>query len=618
MIPSIILPVSAFCINAILISLLRKRKEAFVATEDLCRSYALVIDIGSSSIRCSPFAIANANRGDIKLIDTCVIKIPFGLQSVCSNHRYSELNPSNYVMMVVDGAIDQCIKSLRVQFKKTRDIRYIGVSSFAMNILGLDAGDNPITPLFTYAATKSKTPPSTCDIQHVPTKEELQMHFSKTGTILNHQSYAVSQLRDFICEKPEAALGVKKWTTLSSLFISRWTLLESPVSYSEASWMGLLDFSSLTYDPSAVSLSHVDPRSLPALCDFNQIPVRQLAGVNSILYPELRNVRFFAGIGDGAAANIGSSCDDSRNVCVTIGTSAAARVVVKHSKGDPPVVPPAGLFCYRLDRDRLLLGGALTDGGSLLDWYQGFLGVGAFRAALSYVDRVYSDLSYVSMAPESVLPFWSGERSTGWHEHATGTISNLDHGSTVGSVLMGIMEGLAYRLSVIIAAMNHSGLIAPPPHTCLVSSGTALESSSALKQMLANMSGYDVVTLRSDRRGEATSYGIAKLIARTLDFEDMERASSTASLAVDGAVGLFSPHIPQTEPDRDEECRFWGFRRSEVLSVIRPHSGALQLQYAKKRKIENAELYSRMNHEEAVCAVNATFVAASSLSSSLS
>jgi hypothetical protein len=51
MIPSIILPASAFCLNAILISLLRKRKEEFVAAEDLHRSYALVIDIGSSSIR---------------------------------------------------------------------------------------------------------------------------------------------------------------------------------------------------------------------------------------------------------------------------------------------------------------------------------------------------------------------------------------------------------------------------------------------------------------------------------------------------------------------------------------------------------------------------------------
>lgn len=605
MIPSIILPVSAFCINAILISLLRRRKDAFFASEDLLLSYALVLDIGSSSIRCSPFTIANADRGDIKLVNNCVIKIPFKLQSICNNYGAacdSGTNPSVHVMMVIDDAIHQCIHSLRVQFKITRDIRYIGVSSFAMNILGVDSGNHPITPLFTYAATKIKSSPNTCDAQHIATKEELQVHFSKTGTILNHQSYAVSQVRHFICENSEAALCVKNWTSLSSLFISSWTLPENnkaglcPISYSEASWMGLLDFSSLTYDPSAVSLSHINPRSLPALCDFNQIPLRSVSPHRLLQYPELRNVRFFAGIGDGAAANVGSSCIDSKNVCVTIGTSAAARVIIKHSIGEPPVVPPAGLFCYRLDRDRLLLGGALTDGGSLLDWYQGFLGIDAFKAALRYVDRVYSDLSYVSMAPVSVLPFWSGERATGWHEDASGTISNLNHGSTVESVLMGIMEGLAYRLSVIIAAMKESGLIAPPPHTCLVSSGAALESSSALKQMVANFSGYDVVTLRSDGRGEATSYGIAKLIAQTLDLEDRERdrERSTASMVGDGAVRPCSPSIPQTKPDRDEESHAWGFRQSDVLTVIRPHSSELQCDYIKNRIIENAELYSRM------------------------
>lgn len=600
MIASIILPVSAFCINAILISFLRKRNEAFVSAEDFHQSYTLVLDIGSSSIRCSPFTIADADRGDIKLIDTCIIKMPFKLQNISNNRgasRSCEINPSLSIMTIIDGAIHQCIHSLRVQFKGTRDIRYIGVSSFAMNILGLDGGDIPITPLFTYAAPKMILSSNACDTQHIPTRNELQEHFSRTGTMLNHQSYAVSQLRHFICENSQIALSVKRWTTLSSLFISRWTLHESneaelcPVSYSEASWMGLLDFSSLSYDPSAVSLSNVDPISLPVLCDFNQISSRSVSPDRLLQYPELKNVRFFAGIGDGAAANVGSSCDDSKNVCVTIGTSAAVRVIIKHSKGDLPVVPAAGLFCYRLDRDRLLLGGALTDGGSLLDWYQGFLGDEAFTAALHYVDRVYSDFSYVRMTPVSVLPFWSGERSTGWHEHASGTISNLDHGSTVESVLMGIMEGLAYRLSVIIAAMRDSGLIAPPPDTCLVSSGAALESSSALKQMLANLSGYDVVTLRSDGRGEATSYGIAKLIARTLDLEDRETERGAASMVVNG---VDKPRIPHTESDRDEAGCLWGFRQSEILAVIRPHSGALQCDYTRKRIIENAKLYGTM------------------------
>lgn len=34
-----------------------------------------------------------------------------------------------------------------------------------------------------------------------------------------------------------------------------------------------------------------------------------------------------------------------------------------------PLFPPNGLFCYVLDRDHLVAGGALTDGGALIDWF---------------------------------------------------------------------------------------------------------------------------------------------------------------------------------------------------------------------------------------------------------
>lgn len=36
---------------------------------------------------------------------------------------------------------------------------------------------------------------------------------------------------------------------------------------------------------------------------------------------------------------------------------------------------PKGLWCYRLDRRRVVLGGALTDGGSVFEWLRGALGL---------------------------------------------------------------------------------------------------------------------------------------------------------------------------------------------------------------------------------------------------
>lgn len=38
---------------------------------------------------------------------------------------------------------------------------------------------------------------------------------------------------------------------------------------------------------------------------------------------------------------------------------------------------PFGLWCYRIDRHRLLLGGALTDGGSVIKWLEDSFGITA-------------------------------------------------------------------------------------------------------------------------------------------------------------------------------------------------------------------------------------------------
>lgn len=92
-------------------------------------------------------------------------------------------------------------------------------------------------------------------------------------------------------------------------------------------------------------------------------------------------------------------CDETSGlICVTVGTSAAARVVVnmattaagaeekkieKEADDDSaaevvnaPRVPK-GLWCYRLDRRRAVLGGSLTDGGSVFEWLRTTLALGA-------------------------------------------------------------------------------------------------------------------------------------------------------------------------------------------------------------------------------------------------
>lgn len=134
-----------------------------------------------------------------------------------------------------------------------------------MNLVGVDADGHPCTPVFTYANSS----PGSADITkrlreslqrsgHAGT-HGLEETRQRTGTPI-HVSYAPVQLLQWLARtsnedgeekesrpdesKPRAK--VETWLTLPSLIAARWCCLSSaPVSYSEASWMGLLDFRGL-------------------------------------------------------------------------------------------------------------------------------------------------------------------------------------------------------------------------------------------------------------------------------------------------------------------------------------------------------------------------------------
>ena len=61
-----------------------------------------------------------------------------------------------------------------------------------------------------------------------------------------------------------------------------------------------------------------------------------------------------AAVADGYASNVGSGATDAGAMALSAATSGALRVLVQ---GVPEHVP-TGLWCYRVDRRRSLLGGA--------------------------------------------------------------------------------------------------------------------------------------------------------------------------------------------------------------------------------------------------------------------
>jgi gluconokinase len=386
--------------------------------------------------------------------------------------------------------------------------------------------------------------------------ERVQLLYQETGAPF-HSAYALAQLRVWYRQNSDNNPLVAQWQTLASACLGRWTGQTSlPISYSEASWTGLLNVRTCEYERNVLDLLPLECReALPKLADYDGF-VSNSATMNEDTssadrflritknsvsasvspyhdrWPALRNAKLLLGVGDGACANIGSHCSIPTRIACTVGTSAAARICVpfplqksdanvsdgKDSRSSLVVEP--GLFCYRIDRSHILLGGALTDGGSVIEWVANLLNrpmqsdsfTECLRQAEENLQQRYQDSS-LSLV---MAPFLSGERSTGFRSEATGAIMGLTLNTTPAHLVYACLEGVTLRLNAIVqrilkATTSTSATRGEPVQ--IVCSGKALEENVLWRRMLADCTGLDVVLDRETLEGSSRGVAILALAA---------------------------------------------------------------------------------------------------------
>lgn len=388
--------------------------------------------------------------------------------------------------------------------------------------------------------------------------------YQKTGAPI-HSAYALPQLLDIYDNNNLVVSSIHKWQTIASICLSRWTgATFLPISFSEASWTGLLNVRSCQYEPALIDLLPPDcQQALPLLSDFysatNNLHILESKKANEKAantywerWPELRGpaCQLFLGLGDGACANIGSKCSTASRIAVTIGTSAAARVCLPlpiscsdattSGMNTTAIHIPPGLFCYRIDRNHVLLGGALTDGGSVVEWTCDLLNLSAspesFQICMDKVQMLLEN-DYTSSSQSSsllsdeneeskphssgltFLPFLSGERSTGYRDGATGAILGFTRETTPAHLLKSSLEGVTLRLNAVVKLIQMAMYemhkeFEPRDSPCIVASGKALEVNALWRQMLSDCSALKMVMDQDTEEG--TSRGVAIAVGAAL------------------------------------------------------------------------------------------------------
>lgn len=508
----------------------------------------LTIDLGSSSVRASAYYTTGAPVEGI------------------SEYRYirqaadSTFDP-NTITELTEQVVSDCLERLR---ELRGEYRFLAVAwtSFAMSWLGVNRNGQPVTPVYSYADTRSG-PYADRLRRELQQEGAFDTTYSRTGTPV-HSAYVPAQMLRLAAEEPERLGQVAHWHTLASYLLARWKGHPfAPISSSEVGWTGLFNRRARAWDEALLRRVGLAAHNLSPILDYsvasNQWPATSktphstavtgprpraigpaigLAAPWARRWPELATVPFFLAVGDGVGANLGSGCTDNRRIALTIGTTGAMRVVIPTDMdGSVPEVP-VGLWSYPIDRKRWLLGGSLTDGGSLYSWLQDVLAAEEPDERLALAALLPPDAHGLT-----ILPFLRGERAPGWASEATLSISGITPATTAAHIIRAAFEAVAFRFRLIYDRLKP--LLAPDSE--IVASGGALQENLLWRQILADVLQTPVHLIDVP---EATSRGAAILALQ--------------------ALGLPEPPVPPTvhtsTPDRQASKRYEkAMRRQEEL-----------------------------------------------------
>jgi gluconokinase len=387
------------------------------------------------------------------------------------------------------------------------EIGAVAVSCFWHALTALDERGRPVMPLITWRDTRSAAA-----ADELARRVDPDAVHRRTGCFL-HASFWPAKLAWLRSEHPETFARAARFVSFPDYVYGR-LLGSTATSLSMASATGLLDQRAGTWDDELLDVLGLEPSQLPVVSDE---PV------------EHEGRSWFPALGDGACSNVGAGCTTPERAALMIGTSGALRTLHAAAGAEPR----DRLFLYRLDAERVVEGGALSDGGNLFAWLDATLRVTGSRG-LATRDPGANGLTFLTVL--------GGERSPNWNARARGALAGMSFDTTAEDVLQAAFEGVAFRFAEVAELM--------PEVREVVAAGRALVVDADWVQILA-----DVL-----ERPVSVS-GVAESSARGAAVAVLERLGNEVEAApIDRVV--------EPRPDRFEALRDARRKQQELYEAV--------------------------------------------------
>ncbi len=357
-------------------------------------------------------------------------------------------------------------------------VRGLSFSTAMHSLIGLDQSGAPLTPSITWADSRASAQAER--LRGGPVG--LPLH-RRTGTPI-HPMSPLTKLIWFREQEPALVRKVTHWVGIKEYVLLN--LVDGLLmDHSVASGTGLMNIHTLRWDDEALRLAGVVAEQLPELVPTTHILPPLTAEAASAL-GLAADTPLVIGAGDGPLANLGSGAVRPGVVSCTIGTSGAMRVMVEDARVDPL----GGVFCYALTESRWAVGGAINNGGLVLNWAGDALAPDL--AADPDRDPVEALLEMAASVPAGcggliMLPYLQSERAPHWSSLPRGVYVGLTREHRRQHLVRAALEGVCQQLATVLNSVRAAG-----NEVREIRATGGFARSPLWRQMLADVLGLDV------------------------------------------------------------------------------------------------------------------------------
>lgn len=401
------------------------------------REAVIGVDIGTTSAKAVAFTVEGVARASGRA----------GYELYNPHPGWAEQDPE----AVLAATLEATAEAVRGAREARLEVQGLAFGAAMHSLIALDESTTAISRVLTWADARAADQAARLRND----SRGLALH-RRTGTPIHPMSPLV-KLRWYRENEPELAARAQHWVGVKELVLQRLTGA-LVVDHGIASGMGMFNLRDEAWDGDALAYAGVVPEQLARLVATTEVLRLNAEGARAVGLPA--GTPLVAGSSDGPLANLGLGAIRPGAVACSIGTSGALRVVA-----DEPRVDSRGrVFCYVLAPGRYVIGGAVNNGGIVLDWLAETVarqladdargaGRAPAEALLEAAGRAAAGSGGLLFLPQLL-----GERAPDWAGDPRGAWVGLTRAHGLEHLLRAAVEGVCMQLAIVLGALGDAGV----------------------------------------------------------------------------------------------------------------------------------------------------------------